>query len=93
MVQILVFITDPGQPSPAAQTALQRVRAAAGRFGDQVEVLPLALTDAAAIERGVALEPTVLVDDLAVAVGQAPLAGHLVRAIESALQRKNASHG
>lgn len=89
MVQILVFIADPQHPSPAAQAALQRARAAAGRFADQVEVLPLALTDAAALDRGIALEPTILVDELAVAVGQAPPAGHLVRAIETALQRKN----
>lgn len=92
MVRVIVFIADPQQPSPTAQTALLRVRAAASRFGDQVEVVPLALTDDAAFDRGIALEPTILVDELAVAVGQAPPAGHLVRAIETAMQRKNPPH-
>lgn len=92
MVQILVFIADPEQPSPTAQTALQRVQAAASRFGGQVEVVTAALTDDDALDRGIALEPTILVDELAVAVGQAPPAGHLVRAIETAILRKNPSN-
>jgi hypothetical protein len=60
---------------------------AAKRFGEDVQVVAVALDDAAMVALGVGLEPTVLVGDLAVSVGTAPPAGHLVRAIEAALAR------
>lgn len=85
MIQITVFVVDPQAPSAAAARAIQHVSAAARRFGDQVEVRVLSLGDQAALDLGVSIEPTVLVDQLVVAVGQAPPAGHLVRAIDAAL--------
>lgn len=87
-IPLQVFIAEPTAPSPLAATALQRVRAAAARFGDRVAISVVALTDDAALERGIGMEPTVLVGDLVVGVGQPPPAGHLVRAIEAALQRE-----
>ncbi|MEI6501819.1 MAG: hypothetical protein WCP21_12430 [Armatimonadota bacterium] len=92
MVNLQVFITDPADPSPVAAMTLQRVRAAAGRFGRDVAVTVLALDDEAALERGLGMEPAVLVGELLVAVGQAPPAGHLVRAIETALQREKSQN-
>jgi hypothetical protein len=92
MVKIQVFIANPTDPSPVAAMALQRVHAAASRFGDAIEVSIIALDDEAALERGLGMEPTVLVGELLVAVGQAPPAGHLVRAIEAALQREKSQN-
>lgn len=92
MIQIHIFVANPADPSPVAATALQRVRAAVGRFGEQVEMTIVALDDEAALVRGLGMEPAVLVGDLLVAVGQAPPAGHIVRAIEAALQREKSQH-
>ena len=92
MIHLQVFVANPTDPSPVAATALQRVRAAARRFGGQVEVNVIALDDEAALERGIGMEPAVLVGELLVAVGQAPPAGHLVRAIEVALQREKSQN-
>ena len=88
MVRVQIFVADPDSPSPLAATAVQRVRAAAGRFGEQVEVSVISLADDAALQLGIGMEPTVVVGELLVAAGQAPPAGHLVRAIEAALQRE-----
>ena len=92
MVHIQVLVSDPKNLSPVAQAALQHVEAAAGRFPGQVDVMVVGLMDLAAVERGIGREPAVLVEELVIAVGQAPPAGHLVRAIEAALQRKQADN-
>jgi hypothetical protein len=84
----MVFIGNLQSPSPAAQAATTRCQAAATRFAGQVEVSLAELSDPAALDRGISLEPAVLVGELLVAVGQAPPAGHLVRAIEAALARE-----
>jgi len=85
--QLTVFVASPEAPSDTAARAVAHARAAAGRF-DDVEVSVVALSDPSALERGIGLEPTVMVDDLVVAVGQAPPAGHLVRALQVARSRE-----
>lgn len=92
MINVQVFIADPADPSPVAATTLQRVRAAASRFGAQVEICVVALADEAALQRGLGMEPAVLVGELLVAVGQAPPAGHVVRALEAALRREKSQN-
>ena len=86
-VTVRVFVSDPGEPSELAGTAISRVRAAAARFKElaAVEVLPLAGAQAA--ETGAAIEPTVMVDDLILSIGQVPAAGHIARAITASLER------
>lgn len=93
MALIRIFVADPGDPSSVAATALQRVRAAASRFGESVEVQVVWLDDESAVERGLSMEPAILVGELLVAVGQAPPAGHLVRAIEAALAKEGSPDG
>lgn len=80
---ITVFVTDAEQPSEAGGRALAHARAAAARFPG-AEVRVLSPGDEEAEELGLIMEPTVLVGDLVVAVGQAPPAGHLVRALQAA---------
>lgn len=93
MALIQVFVADPGDPSPLAAMALQRVRAAARRFGARVEVRVVSLDDEGAVQRGISLEPAILVEELLVAVGQPPPAGHVVRAIEAALAKEGSVDG
>jgi glycerol uptake facilitator protein len=79
-VTVRVFVDNPQQPSAVAQTALSRVQAAASRLaGVSVEVLGLNSDEA--IVAGAAVEPTVVVEDLVIATGQAPAAGHVIRAV------------
>jgi hypothetical protein len=81
-VMVRVFVDDPLQPTAVAQTAVSRVQAAASRLvGVTVEVLGLNSDEA--IMAGAAVEPTVVVDDLIIASGQAPAAGHVIRAVEA----------
>jgi hypothetical protein len=87
-VAVRVLLADPADPSLEGRRALRHAWAAAQRFGGRAEVQPVALADAAAQALGIGVEPTVLVGDLAVAVGTAPPAGHLVRAIEAALAKE-----
>lgn len=87
MLTIYVVMANPQNPSPESARAWEHVQLAAKRFGDQVSVVAVALDDPAIQDLGVGLEPTVLVGGLAVGVGTAPPAGHLVRAIEAALSR------
>jgi len=54
----------------------------------QVRVLGLGSEEAMLF--GAAVEPTVAVGDMLVAVGQPPMAGHLLRAIETALEGNDA---
>jgi hypothetical protein len=93
MALIQVFVVDPNDPSPVAATALQRARAAAGRFGPRVEVRVVSLDEESAVQRGISMEPAILVGELLVAVGQAPPAGHVVRAIEAALAKEGSVDG
>jgi hypothetical protein len=93
MVHLQVFVSDPDNLTPLGAAAVKHVQAAAGRFQPgQVGVSVLPLTHPAAVERGLSLEPAVLVGDLLIAVGQAPPAGHVVRALEAALQREEPRH-
>jgi len=87
MLTIRVVMANPENPSAESARALEHVRIAARRFGDQVAVVAVGLDDPAIQDLGVGLEPTVLVGNLAVSVGTVPPAGHLVRAIEAALTR------
>lgn len=91
MVTVTVVMADPAQPSPVAARALHHVQAAAGRLAGQVSVEVLALDDPRALEFGLGLEPAVLVGSLLIAAGQAPPAGHVLRAIEAALAREGKS--
>lgn len=87
-VLVRVLLADPASPSPEGSRALQHARAAVRRFGAAAEVRAVALHDPEVQVLGIGVEPTVLVDDLAIAVGTAPPAGHLVRAIERALAKE-----
>ncbi len=91
-VLVRVLLADPAHPSPEGDRALRHAQAAVRRFGDAAEVRAVALADPAVAALGIGVEPTVLVGDLAIAVGVAPPAGHLVRAIENALA-KETPHG
>ena len=88
MVTVRIVMADCAHPSPESARARDHARMAAARFGDQVEVVEVPLADPAIVALGVGLEPTVLVGDLAVSVGTAPPAGHLLRAIEAALAKE-----
>jgi hypothetical protein len=81
-------MADCAVPSPEGARALQHAQAAAARFGASVRVEAAALSDAGIQQLGIGLEPTVLVGDFVVAVGMAPPAGHLVRALEAALAKE-----
>jgi protein-disulfide isomerase len=81
-------MADCAAPSPEGARALQHAQAAARRFGESAQVEAVALNDAGIQQLGIGLEPTVLVGDFVVAVGMAPPAGHLVRAIEAALAKE-----
>ena len=85
MVTVSVFVDDTDNPDEASRSALARAEAAARRFPNRAEVLVFPLDSEEAQARGALVGPTVAVDDLVVAAGQEPLAGHLVRAIEVAL--------
>lgn len=87
-VTVRVLLANPAAPSPEGERALQHARAAARRFGAAAEVQTVALDDPEVKTLGIGVEPTVLVGDLAIAVGTAPPAGHLVRAIERALAKE-----
>ena len=91
MIRLQLFVADPGDLSSVSQTALARARAAAARFPGEVEVETLALGSDEAIRRGLSLEPAVLVGELLIAVGQAPPAGHLVRALQAALDKERSA--
>lgn len=88
MVIVQVILDRADSPSPESARALQHAQAAAGRFADRVQVEALDLKDPRVAELGLGVAPTVLVGGLAVAVGTAPPAGHLVRALEAALARE-----
>lgn len=88
-VIVRVLLADPADPSPEGKRALQHARAAARRFGEAAEVRALALDDPTVQMLGIGVDPTVLVGDLAIAVGTAPPAGHLVRAIERILAQED----
>jgi hypothetical protein len=85
---VTVFVADPESPSELAATAISRVRAAVQRFEGQAELRIVGLMSDEAAAAGVAIEPTVAVDDLILATGQAPPAGHIVRALTVALGGK-----
>ena len=82
---ILVFVDDPDDPGELARTAISRSEAAAKRFEGRVEVRALGLDTPEAEAMGAVLEPTVVVGDLAITTGRAPLAGHVMRALQAAL--------
>ncbi len=84
MPRVTIFVADPERPGAIAQTAIARAQAAARRAPGPVEVAVLALDGEQALQLGASLEPTIAVDDLIVAVGQAPAAGHLLRALATA---------
>jgi len=90
VVWLRVFVGDGEKLAPESERALRHAEAAARRFPGLVTLEALALDAPPARERGIAIAPTVMVDDLVVAVGQAPPAGHLLRAIEAALGREGA---
>jgi hypothetical protein len=52
-----------------------------------VQIQVLGLDTQEAMQVGAAVEPTVAVGDILVAVGQPPMAGHLLRAVEATLER------
>ena len=83
---IQVFVTDPENPGPPAQTAIRRAEAVARRLEGRVTVQVLALDSPEAQALGAALEPTVAVQEMLIAIGQPPMAGHLLRAVEAALE-------
>lgn len=85
-VTIRVFVEDPGQPTDLARMAIQRAQAAAARHEGHVQVCVLALDSPEATELAVSVEPTVAVDDLVLATGQAPPAGHILRAVTVAME-------
>jgi hypothetical protein len=82
-ITIRVFVTDPGNPTDVAKTAITRTQAAAKRLGDSVAVAVLSLASDEAIIAGAAIEPTVAVEDLVISTGQAPAAGHIIRAAKA----------
>lgn len=57
------------------------------RLGESVGVQVLGLDSPEAAELGAAVEPTVAVGDLVIAIGQPPLAGHLLRAAQGTRTR------
>jgi len=89
MITLNVFVANPRAPREKGRTALSRARAASRRFGGRVEVCLRALDSLEAERLGAAVDPTVALDELILAAGQPPLAGHLVRALEVALEEEN----
>ncbi len=85
MPVIRIFVQDPDSPGEVARQALTRAEAAARRFEAGVEVRVVGLDEPEAADVGAAVEPTIAVDDLVLCIGQAPPAGHLVRALEAAI--------
>lgn len=86
MLNITVFVENPRIPSETDSQAIMRTKAAAGRFAGQVAFEVLSLDSDQALEMGAAISPTIVVGDIAIAVGQAPLAGQIKRFIEAELE-------
>jgi hypothetical protein len=86
VVVIQVFVDLPSHASETANTAIRRAHAAVKRFGDCARVELVPIDSQRASDLGIAIEPTVAINGLVLAVGQAPSAGHLVRAIEAAVE-------
>ena len=90
MIVVRVMVQAPESLTPEGHLAVSRAQAAVKRFGEAAALQVEALSSPADGIYGAAVEPTVVVGDLVVAVGKAPLAGHLVRAIEAALPARSA---
>ena len=86
MVTLSVFVADTDDPDEVSRSALARAGAAARRFPERAEVRAFPIDSEEAQAHGAIVGPTVAVGGLVIAVGRAPLAGHLVRAIEVALE-------
>ena len=90
MLTLRVFVgSDP--PSGDDARALNAVRAAAARFGDEVavEVVPSTSVEGRAL--GVAVTPTVVDADMVLSVGPQLSAGRLLRYLRSRLDTPDAA--
>lgn len=86
MLNVRVFVADPGTLGERDAAAIKRVQAAATRFPGQVEFSVLDLDSDDAMGFGASISPTVAVGDMVIAVGEAPPAGQIKRFIESELE-------
>lgn len=86
MVSITVIVDDVTAPGPQCASAIARARAAAKRCGDQASVDVVAADSDEAAQMGASATPTVAVDGLVLSVGRAAPAGHIMRAVELALE-------